>query len=140
MKYTFTYDANPTPDNTKLLFEGISEHAKITKGHEPGRPFAFFIKDETGVIKGGCSGYIFYGCLYVDLLWVDKILRGKKYGTQLMEKAQQLGKDNKCNFLAVNTMDFEALDFYKKLGFILEFERTGFDKNSRMYFLKKDLY
>jgi ribosomal protein S18 acetylase RimI-like enzyme len=59
--------------------------------------------------------------------------------TKLMEAAQKLAKESGCNFMAVNTMDWEALDFYKKLGFYVEFERRGFDKNSIFYFLRKDL-
>ena len=107
------------------------------KGFPVGKPFAFFIRDDLQQIKGGCSGYIYYGCLYVDLLWIDESLRGKQYGSQLMKDAEKLARDSHCNFIAVNTMDFEALEFYKKLGFTVEFERKGFDKNSSMYFLKK---
>src|SRR6185437_16776474 len=97
------------------------------------------IRDELNQIKGGCSGYIYYGCLYIDLLWIDESLRGKQYGTQLIKNSERLAHDNHCHFVAVNTMDFEALEFYKKLGFIVEFERKGFDKNASMYFLSKDL-
>lgn len=68
MKYTITYESNPTQNDTKVLWKGISEHATLKKGLEPGKAFAFFVKDEAGKIKGGCSGYLFYGCLYVDLL------------------------------------------------------------------------
>ena len=137
MTYTISYDPVPKHDDTKIIWEGISEHARKVRGLPPGN--AFFIRDVNGQIKGGCSGYIFYGCLYIDLLWVDKLIRGKHYGTHLMENAEKLAKENKCHFIAVNTMDFEALDFYKKLGFTTEFERFGFDKNSIMYFLNKKL-
>lgn len=139
MKFAINYDPNPKSDETKIIWEGISENAKIKRNFPSGRPFAFFIKDELNQIKGGCSGYIYYGCFYVDLLWVDESLRGKQYGTQLMKEAEKLARDNDCNFVAVNTMDFEALDFYKKLGYSIELERHGFDKNSIMYFLRKDL-
>lgn len=139
MKYIIVFDANPNHADTAILWQGISEHAELMKGHEPGKPFAFFIKDEMGGIKGGCSGYIFYGCLYTDLLWVDKSLREQHYGTGLMEKVEKLAIENDCRFMAVNTMDFEALNFYKKLGYIVEFERHGFEKNSIMYFLRKNL-
>ena len=36
-------------------------------------------------------------------------------------------------------MDWEALDFYKKLGYYVEFERHGYLKESVFYFLRKDL-
>lgn len=139
MSITIHYDSSPKQGDTKILWEGISEHAQQTRGLAPGQAFAFFMKDELNEIKGGCSGFIYYGCLYVDLLWVAKALRDNKYGTQLMDKAEQLAKKNKCNFITVNTMDFEALGFYKKRGFYVEFERRGFDKNSIFYFLRKDL-
>jgi hypothetical protein len=37
------------------------------------------------------------------------------------------------------TFEWEALDFYKKLGYYVEFARHGFDKDSVFYFLRKDL-
>lgn len=139
MEYTITFDADPSHANTTTIWKGISENAKLMKGFEPGKPFAFFIKDEMGAIKGGCSGFIFYGCLYTDLLWIDKSLREKGYGTDLMERVEKLATENSCRFMVVNTMDFEALNFYKKLGYNVEFERRGFEKNSIMYFLRKNL-
>ena len=60
-------------------------------------------------------------------------------GTQLMLSAEKLAIKNKCHFIAVNTHAFEALDFYKKLGFYVEFERSNPDKNDILYFLRKDL-
>ena len=138
MKYEIKYQSNPKPDDIDVIWKGVSEHATLM-GHIPGKSFAYFVKDELDQIRGGCTGYIFYGCLYVDLLWVDKSLRQKKYGTELMQHAEKLAKENRCHFIAVNTMDFEALDFYRKLGFSVEFERHGFDKNSTMYFLRKNL-
>ncbi len=46
-----------------------------------------------------------YGGLYVGQLWVTESLRGNGYGTQLMQKAEALAKESKCNFIAVNTFD-----------------------------------
>lgn len=46
MKFTINYDPNPKPDETKIIWEGISENAKIKRNFPSGRPFAFFIKDE----------------------------------------------------------------------------------------------
>ena len=139
MTLTISYDPSPKHDDTKIIWQGISAHAKKVRGLSSGKPFAFFIRDESNQIKGGCSGYIYYGCLYVDLLWVDESLRDQSYGSQLMKNSEKLAYENNCNFIAVNTMDFEALGFYKKLGFVVEFERKGFDKNSSMFFLRKDL-
>ncbi len=139
MKYTINYEKNPKADDIQILNGGIMEYAKQKKGMNQLDFFAFFIRDEEERIVGGCGGDNVYGCFFIGQLWVTEELRGKGYGTKLMESAEKLAKECGCNFMAVNTMDWEALDFYKKLGFYVEFERRGFDKNSIFYFLRKDL-
>ena len=138
MTYKIIYEANPNPDDIQLLNNGISEHTKQKKEMKQLDFFAFFIRDENEKIVGGCAGDNMYGCLYVGQLWVAEQLRGKGYGTKLMQEAENLAKKSECNFMAVNTFDWEALDFYKKLGFYVEFERRGFIKDSIFYFLRKD--
>lgn len=139
MHYQITYEKNPTQEDIQALNDGIIEQAKQKKGMKALDFFAFFIRDENGKIMGGCAGDNLYGCLYVGQLWVEEPLRGKGYGTQLMQKAESLAKKDNCHFIAINTFDWEALEFYKKLAFYVEFERKGFDKNSTFYFLRKDL-
>ena len=139
MNHQISYETNPKSEDIQVLNDGIMEQAEQKKGMKQLDFFAFFIRDENGKIMGRCGGDNMYGGLYVGQLWVAKKLRGKGYGTQLMQKAEALAKESQCNFIAVNTFDWEALDFYKKLGFDVEFERKGFDKNSIFYFLRKDL-
>lgn len=140
MTYEIKFEENPTAEDIKVLQDGIADHAKKMKRQEPLKFFAYFIKDNDGQIKGGCNGCIYYGCLYVDNLWLDQELRGKKYGTQLMQLAEKFGKENNAFFSTVNTMDWEALDFYKKLGYVVEFARRGYINDSIFYFLRKDFF
>lgn len=139
MNYEISYESNPKPEDIQLLNDAITAIAKQKKGMKALDFFAFFIRDNDGTIIGGCGGDNMYGGLFVGQLWVKESLRGMGYGTQLMQKAEILAQESECNFIAVNTFDWEALDFYKKLGYYVEFERKGFDKNSIFYFLRKDL-
>lgn len=139
MDYKISYENNPKKEDTNFIWQRITEIAIKTQGHKEHESFGFFMRDENNQIMGGCNGFIFYGCLYVDQLWVNHSLRKKGYGTQLMQSAECLAKEKNCLFMAVNTMHWEALDFYKKLGFYVEFERRGFEKNSIFYFLRKNL-
>jgi ribosomal protein S18 acetylase RimI-like enzyme len=138
MQYTISYKLNPSPEDIQVLGDAIMENAKQKKEMTKFDSFAFFLRDEAAEIVGGCNGNNLYGCLYIDQLWVAEFLRGKGYGTKLMRAAENFGKESGCHFIAVNTFDWEALDFYKKLGFYVEFERRGFDKNSIFYFLRKN--
>lgn len=137
--YPITFESNPSQDDIQRLYDGISIHAKQQKNIPPLEFFAYFIRDENHNILGGCNGNTLYGCLYIDSLWVADSLRGQGYGTKLVRVAEQFGLDHACTFAAVNTMSWEALDFYKKLGFEVEFSRHGFIQNSVFYFLRKPL-
>lgn len=138
MNVNIIYEKHTKSEDTDVLFQEIMAYAKQQRDHDPLEPFAFFIRDENNQIKGGCNGNIGYGWIYVDQLWIDETFRGKGYGTTLMQMAEKLGMDKNCVAAAVNTMDWEALDFYKKLGFRIEFERHGLAKNSIYYYLRKD--
>jgi GNAT superfamily N-acetyltransferase len=139
MAIQIVFEKNPKAEDIQVLNDGIMVEAYNKKGMRQIDFFAFYIRDENGEIVGGCAGDNMYGCLFVGQLWVSQPLRGKGYGAQLMQQAEKYAKDSGCHFMAVNTFDWEALDFYKKLGFTVELEREGFDKGSIFYFLRKDL-
>lgn len=138
MKLQLSFEKNPHPDDIQVIGDGIMAYANQEKGFQPLDFFAFFIRDPNHLIMGGCNGSTLYGCLYIDQLWVNDHIRNQGWGTKLIEAALHYGKEKGCTFAAVNTMDWEALGFYQKLGFKLEFERQGFQKNSVFYFLRKD--
>lgn len=139
MSYKIEFEAHPSMEDIQVLGDGIIEYARIKKNQPPIEFFGFFARDENRKILGGCSGSIYYGCFYIDYLWVHESLRGKKIGTQLMHAAEELARKKNCLFSTVNTMDWEALNFYKKFGYEVEHKREGYLNNSTFYFLKKDL-
>ncbi|MBX7067445.1 MAG: GNAT family N-acetyltransferase [Parachlamydiales bacterium] len=130
------FDAIPYEE---ILYRGISEEAMRAKGLPPITPFSVFIKDQKQNVLGGVSGTIFYGSIYIDSLWVESSLRSQGWGTRLMLEAEKIGKKRGARFATLNTMDWEALPFYKKLGYSIEFTREGYDKDSKMFLLRKSL-
>ena len=139
MAYKINFETDSKHEDIQILNDGIKEHMLTKRNLKPISSFSYFIRDDSGKIVGGCHGDLFFGSVYVGSLWVAESLRGQGYGTKLMQAAEAFTNENVCNFIAVNTMDWEALDFYKKLGFYVELERKGFDKGSIFYFLRKDL-
>ena len=123
----------------RFLPEGICREAALKKGLAPIEDFAFFLKDSEGASFGGVTGMICYNCLYVDELYIDPAFRGQGWGRKLMEAAEAYGRNRRCTFFTVDTMDWEAKEFYEKLGYTVEFARSGFEKNSTLYFMRKNL-
>ncbi|MFV9930114.1 MULTISPECIES: GNAT family N-acetyltransferase [spotted fever group] len=56
-----------------------------------------------------------------------------------MQKAEDLARERGCNFIHLVTMDFQAKSFYEKLGYKIEFAMHGYEKDSIMYYLRKNL-
>ncbi len=49
-------------------------------------------------------------------------------------------KSMMCGFQKnIEAMDWEALPFYQKLGYSIEFVREGYNRASKMYMLRKKL-
>lgn len=126
-------------EDEDLLFDGLNADAMKAKGMLPIRNFGAMIKDQTGNTFGGVEGFTLYGCLYIDMIWIDEKLRHQGWGSRLMNASEKIGRERGCSFATVNTMDWEALTFYQKLGYEIEFIRTGYDKDSKMYLLRKPL-
>lgn len=137
--YHFEYQEESIQKDEQVLFEGITDEAMLKKKMDRITPFGIFIKDPHGVVLGGVNGFSCYGCLYVDMLWLKDALRKKGLGKKLMMEAEKIGRERRCTFSTVDTMDWEALSFYEKLGYSVEFVRNGFEKESRMYMLRKEL-
>ncbi len=138
MTYQIIFESNPQQTDLDALGKGIMHYAKLKKGQSPIEFFSFFIRDEQEKILGGCNGNTLYGALYIDQIYVTESLRNQDYGSKLIHAAEQFGKEKGCTFATVNTMDWEALGFYKKLGYTIEFERHGFSHDSVFYFLRKE--
>lgn len=128
-------DGNECED---ILLRGLNEESKKIKKFDPIISFCFSLENEENQILGGINGISYYGCLYIDMLWINNSLREKGWGTKLMQEAEAFGKNSNCSFSTVNTMDWEALGFYQKLGYEIEFIRNGFREDCKMFFLRKN--
>lgn len=132
------YEAIPR-EAENILFNGLNKNADERKGMRPVVPYGIFVKDAEGAILGGIEGYTIYGCLHIDMFWLSPELRHNEIGSKLIKQVEAIARERGCSFATVNTMDWEALSFYERLGFAIEFVREGYDKGSKMYLLRKKI-
>lgn len=138
-KYSISYQERATSEEEDALFEGINQISSVPKGINKMQTFAFFVRDSEKKILAGATGMTMYGSLYLELLWVSPELRQHGMGSKLIQECESLAQKRGCTFIFLMTMDWEALPFYQKLGFDIEFTREGFEKNTKMYVLRKNL-
>ncbi|WP_339254682.1 GNAT family N-acetyltransferase [Paenibacillus sp. FSL P2-0136] len=96
------------------------------------------LKDSDGNVYGGLTGEICWNWLEVQYLYVDEDYRKFGYGKKLLLEAEKMAKEKKCDFIKLDTLSFQALDFYLKQGF--EVFGTIHNAGSHThYYLKKEL-
>ncbi len=75
------------------------------------------IKDQHKQIVGGLIGDAFLGCLDIRVLWIKDEYRGQGYGTKLMQLAEDNARQTGCAVIRLDTLNTQAPEFYKKIGF-----------------------
>jgi GNAT superfamily N-acetyltransferase len=114
----------------------------INEGHSgPLRPypFALSVRDKSGTLVAGLKGLVYWNVLRIDLLWVDAAHRGKGHGVSLVRRAEEVARERACEVAFVSTFDFQAPDFYVKLGYTGIGELPGVPEGSRLRWFSKRL-
>lgn len=131
----------PEKEDIEFLWSKLREHglSKISNP-EVEEKFLFAILAKEGeVIQGGLLGQVYYKGMHVQLLWVDESLRKSGIGSSLLQKAEELARESKCNLIYLDTFSFQAPKFYEKWGFEVFGKIENFPDNFTRYFLVKRL-
>lgn len=137
--YKIIIDHKPSQADNDAVVEELVVHYERLMGEPRDREFSVFLKNDLGEIFGGIQAHFDTQSVYIEVLWVDEMLRKKGYGTKLINAAEQEAVKNGCASSITDTWSFQAEEFYLKNGY----ERMGEIKNywyehSRI-FLKKIL-
>lgn len=121
-----------------VIQRGIDAYNR-TFGYEPVIELAAFIRDEQNRVRGGVFGELVWDWLYVDLLWVDAALRGRKYGTQLMTSIEQEVLRRGISRVYLATTSFQSLPFYYHVGYRLFGTLEDRPPGYHYYYLQKSI-
>src|SRR6186713_1517880 len=95
---------NPSSEVVDAIADGLNRFNASKGGDDHYMPFALLIRNESGDIVGGLSAATFFGWLAIDLLWVDDAFRGQGYGSELVRRAEAIGRERGCDLSYLNTM------------------------------------
>lgn len=128
---------SPNTNDIDFLTQQINQE---TPDFGNAHPFAFFIRNDSGNIIAGCNGSVVYGTIYTDQLWVDPDYRNQGLGKELMESVHEYGREIGCTMATAATMSFQdAREFYERLGYESDFERSGYTNGSSCILLSRGL-
>lgn len=69
-------------------------------------------------LVGGVVGRTVYHHLLIEVVWIDASRRGQGLGRQLMMHAEAEARARGCIAAQVDTLSFQGLSFYQRLGFV----------------------
>ena len=98
-----------------------------------------FVEEEDGKILGVINGRAYYDEVHVNDLIVDHSCRRSGLGSKLVTTVEETYKGKGYTKITLTTFGFQAPEFYKKLGYQIEFIRENEDPKLSKYFLSKTL-
>ena len=101
--------------------------------------FCFVAENSGGKIVGAITGRAYYNEVHIIDLIVDEGHRRGGVGKQLVRAVEASYQNKGYDVITLTTFGFQAPEFYRKLGYTIEFIRTHKDPKLSKYFLKKAL-
>jgi GNAT superfamily N-acetyltransferase len=112
-----TMEHEPRPEDIRILEDLIHDFNEAATGIRDGKYLALFLRDGDGRVIGGLFGWTWGATCYVRYLFVPQELRRQGYGLRLMRLVEDEAKARGCRQIALETHDFQAPEFYRRLGF-----------------------
>ncbi|MCF3639096.1 GNAT family N-acetyltransferase [Rhizobium sp. TRM95111] len=126
-----------TADRDALLAALDADNEKTSGGRE-GSDFAVILRaGPDGRCIGGLWGVDDYGWAFVSYLLVPAEHRGDGLGRRLMAEAEAIAHARGMAGVWLNTFDFQAREFYEKLGYDVFAELPASGRARGQYFLRK---
>lgn len=101
--------------------------------------YCFAAENDEGDIIGVITGRAYYNEVHIGDLIIDEKYRRLKLGSKLVKSVEEEFSGRGYEKITLTTFGFQAPEFYKKLGYSLEFVREDKDPKLSKYFYAKTL-
>lgn len=129
---------NPTDDQVAKIERGLNEYnaGRASARCATSVQAAF---TDSGEVVAGVIGTAYWGKLHVRILWVHRDHRSKGLGSRLMDWVEERAKELRCTSVMVDTMSFQAPEFYAELGYRQIGLSEGYQGGASRYYFEKSL-
>ena len=100
----------------RAVIRGLEAANAPVLGKVEFRPLTITLREGSKIV-GGLVGETFLGWLYVSALWVADDYGRQGYGTRIMQAAEQEARRRGARGVYLDTLSFQAPEFYAKLGY-----------------------
>ncbi len=129
----------PTEKEIEYIRASLGKFNDETVGTDSHTPLNAVEYDSDGNVIGGILGGTYWGWMYVDILWVHEDHRRKGIGSRLLKDAENEAIRRGCHHVHLDTMSWQAPEFYKKHGYEVIGILPDIPKGNQKYLLMKAL-
>ncbi|MCW5664644.1 MAG: GNAT family N-acetyltransferase [Piscinibacter sp.] len=135
----FSFSATDTPSEEWLhaVDAGLDQHNFAVAPLTEVRQLAAFATGATGQVAGGAVGRTWGKCCELLQLWVASEHRSQGVGSHLMLEFEARARTRGCSIFYLTTLSFQAPEFYRKHGYNVLAEITGYPKGIVKYLMHK---
>ncbi len=134
---TIAIDERPQAADQQVVVDGLRAFNAAVIGDSRERPISCFVRDAGGRVVGGLLGHVKWRWLYVARLWLPEAVRGQGVGRRLMGEIERYAWAHDCLGVYLDTFEYQALPFYRKLGYELYGTLDGYPPGYRQFYLRK---
>ena len=110
-------ETEPRPEDVRFLEDGLYAFNVQATRTADGSLLGLFARAADGSAIGGAFGWTWGGTCYIRYLFVQAEARGQGLGRQIMAAVEEEARLRDCRQIMLETHDFQAPGFYRKLGF-----------------------
>jgi len=132
-----SHDGLPA-DECAVVDKGLGDFNDQAAPLHEVQPLSCFVRNESGQVVGGAIGRRWGELCELQQLWVEAGLRGKGLGAALVREFERQASLKGCQSFYLETLSFQAPEFYKKLGYRVALERSGYPHGIGKYHMVKE--
>jgi len=138
-RHVLAVEAHADYRDANVIVQGLIDFNAFHTGGATPSELVVTVRDEAGQVVGGLVGDTYVGWLQVHALWVGEGLRGRGIGRDILRAAEEEALRRGCSQAFLETLSFQALAFYEKLGYAVSARLAGFPPGGARYALVKTL-
>lgn len=128
---------NPDNELIDFLDKKIADYNWANWEVNERSPLAVQIKNSRGEVVAGAAARTFGDWLLLNTLWVSDELRGQNIGSKILKEIESASKIRGCCKCLLDTLNFQAMPFYKKHGYKVQWIQEEYPKTGCKYFMTK---
>jgi GNAT superfamily N-acetyltransferase len=103
-------------ETKKAVLGGLIRYNAEKMGRQKYKRFAISLREGNEIV-GGIVGEVWAAVLFIQFLWMEQRLRGRGYGTKLIEAIEDEARRFGARRAYLDTMSMQAPGFYRSCGY-----------------------